>query len=1019
MRRQATWTSILLAILAGGSLLNAQYFGQNKVRHRVLHFEVMRTPHFDIYYYPEEHAATEEVARMAERWNTRLSRLLNHVLTTRQPLILYASHTDFEQTTAVPGMIEASVGGVTMSIGRKVVLPLAGPLADTDHVLGHELVHAFQYDMTTIKGQGGSPGAGNMPLWFIEGMAEYLSVGPDDPNTAMWLRDAVARKAMPTVRDLENPNKYFPYRFGEAFWAYVGGRYGDDKIGPMLLAANKTGSIEGALQTVLHVSGKQLSEDWKSAAEAAVQPVLAATQPIPAANLVVAAAPKQSAKMNVSPAVSPDGKYVMFYSERGLFSINLYLADARTGRIIRRVTSTAVSAHFNNLLFINSAGAWSSDGSQFAFGHVEGGKASISVYNLAQNAVTRTYRIANTGEIFSPTWSPVSNHIAFTAIAGGLTNLYELDVASGAVRQLTDDMFAELQPAWSPDGRTLAFATDRFTSNLGDLSFGQYRLGLYDLASGNMRAVPGDFAGDATNPQWSPDGRTLYFLSTANGVPNLYSVNLDTQARQALTNLQTGVSGITALSPAFSVAARTGEIVYSAFTAGGYDLARLTPPFAGTEAAAVTPLHAAILPPRTSDAGAVAGLLQNPQLGLPAAPANYATGPYKSSLSLDYVAPPRLAVGVSNYGTQLGGGTALHFGDMLGYQNLTVAFEALTSNGVGNFVRDLSAQALYTNDRHRWTWGIGGGQTPFASSGFGVVQGTINGRPVAQTEETTVWQENRQISGLLAYPFSRAERLEFTGGYENIGFAAEANTQLVDLITGQVLAEQKQDVPAPRALNFATASGALVYDTSIFGGVSPILGQSYRLQAGWKGGSLNYGTLLADYRRYVGISRPLSLAGRFITYGRYGAAADDPRLEPLFLGYPEMVRGYDLSSFNPSECGAELATTGACPAFDRLVGSKTAVVNAEARLEILGPLGVVSSAAFPPLELAPFFDAGTAWTAADKPTFLGGHRHPVSSEGLTLRVNILGYAIGSVSYALPNNRPGRSHVWEFALLPGY
>ncbi|MGH9518321.1 MAG: BamA/TamA family outer membrane protein, partial [Terriglobales bacterium] len=209
------------------------------------------------------------------------------------------------------------------------------------------------------------------------------------------------------------------------------------------------------------------------------------------------------------------------------------------------------------------------------------------------------------------------------------------------------------------------------------------------------------------------------------------------------------------------------------------------------------------------------------------------------------------------------------------------------------------------------------------------------------------------------------------------------------------------------------------YDTSIFGGVSPVLGQSYRLEAGVKAGSLSYETLLADFRRYIGIARPLSFAGRFLSYGRYGAAADDTRLEPLFLGYPEMVLGYDISSFTSSECGPQLALNGTCPALDRLIGSKMAVVNAELRLELLGPLGLLQSSAIPPVELAPFFDAGTAWTAADKPTFLGGRQHPVSSEGVTLRVNLLGFAIGSISYAIPNHRPGRGHVWEFALLPGY
>ena len=88
---------------------------------------------------------------MAERWYARLSSVFEHQLRTRQPLVLYASHPDFEQTNVVGGMIGEGTGGVTEGLKRRVVLPLAGTLAETDHVLGHELVHAFQYDISAQR----------------------------------------------------------------------------------------------------------------------------------------------------------------------------------------------------------------------------------------------------------------------------------------------------------------------------------------------------------------------------------------------------------------------------------------------------------------------------------------------------------------------------------------------------------------------------------------------------------------------------------------------------------------------------------------------------------------------------------------------------------------------------------------------------------------------------------------------------------------------------------------------------
>src|SRR5687767_4295172 len=229
-RRHRALGLMVAALLTAATALpaEAQYFGRNKVQYKSLDFEVLKTEHFDIYFYPQEKEAITVAAQMAERWYVRLSGLFGHELRGRQPLIIYASHTDFRQTNAIGGEIGEGTGGVTEGFKRRIVLPFGGSLADTDHVIGHELVHAFQYDITgnTVRDTGGQgPTVLRLPLWFVEGMAEYFSIGPVDPHTAMWLRDAAAREKLPDIDDLDK-REYFPYRWGHAFWAYVGGRWG-------------------------------------------------------------------------------------------------------------------------------------------------------------------------------------------------------------------------------------------------------------------------------------------------------------------------------------------------------------------------------------------------------------------------------------------------------------------------------------------------------------------------------------------------------------------------------------------------------------------------------------------------------------------------------------------------------------------------------------------------------------------------------------------------------------------------
>ncbi len=992
------------------------YFGQNKVQFKSLHFQVLQTPHFEIYYYAEEKPAIGYIARMAERWYTRLTRILRHPLLSKQPLIIYADQSDFSQSTVIPGMVEPGVGGVTLSQARQIVLPLAGPLAETDHVLGHELAHAYEMDMTTNP-RSGAPAISNLPLWFVEGLSEYLSLGTDDPQTTMWLRDAARRNQLPTIEKLDS-SRYFPYRFGHAFWAYVAGRYGEEKIAPLLTAA-AGGGLDRALENQLQAKRKEISNGWLQANQAALQPVLAATQATaPHASRLIGVADKRG-QYYISPALSPDGSKVMLFSARGRFAMDLYLADVRSGKILHQITTTATSAHFENLEFINSSGAWNAAGDQFVLGRTHDGRAELAFYDTNRARITRIAPVPGVGEVLNPCWSPDGRQIVFSALKGGLSDLYLMEVATGRIRPLTNDAYADLQPAWSPDGRKIAFVTDRYSTRLDTLSYGHYQLAMLDTQKNVIQRLPTLAGANTINPQWSPDGRYLYFVSDSGGIANLYRLALNSGTIEAESNLQTGVAGITPLSPAISVAARSGDIVFSTFENSGYTLWRMPAPGANAEVGTrdkLAGLHAGLLPPWKAPGGKVNAYLNAPECGLPPETASYASNPYKARLRLTDIVPASIGLGVSTYGPAFGGGTALQFQDLLKTQSLTLAVSTITSNGTSDFMRNFSGIASFQNAAHRWQWGFAGGQIPLITGTFGAQLGTVSGHPVQMNQFTTYWEMDRQALGMLAYPINRAQRLEFAAGFENIGFAARTEMQIWSLETGGLLADVAQDMPAPKSLNFATGYGALVYDTSIFGGTSPVRGQRYHLQYGASGGSLFFGTALLDYRRYQPLAEPLSLAVRIMHFGRYGSGANDLRLQDYFLGYPDLVRGYSLDSFRAEECGPSFYSRGECPIFNRLLGSRLATGNVELRLELLGPLGVLTHAMLPPVELAPFYDAGMAWSG---PYQAGLPKHVETSEGTTLRINLFGIAIGAITYAIPNQRPLTHHIWEFDLLPGF
>jgi len=152
--------------LFGVAPLVAQYFGQNKVQYSSFDFRIIQTEHFDVYYYPAERTGALDAARIAERWYARLSRILHHQFQGRKPIILYASQSDFQQTNIIDATGEG-LGGVTEFFKHRMVLPFTGSYAELEHVIGHEMVHQFQYDVYSRGRVGG-------------GMQTLINVNPPD-----------------------------------------------------------------------------------------------------------------------------------------------------------------------------------------------------------------------------------------------------------------------------------------------------------------------------------------------------------------------------------------------------------------------------------------------------------------------------------------------------------------------------------------------------------------------------------------------------------------------------------------------------------------------------------------------------------------------------------------------------------------------------------------------------------------------------------------------------------------------
>ncbi|MGH7470417.1 MAG: hypothetical protein ACRENP_20935, partial [Longimicrobiales bacterium] len=995
----------------------AQYFGRNKVQYRAFDFDIIRTEHFDVYYYAQEREAALDAARMAERSYARISRLLRHEFRERKPVVLYASHTDFQQTNITDGVIDESTAAFAETLKSRMVLPFTGWYADFDHVFTHELVHAFQYDVIFRRGllNEAAPFTTRLPLWFMEGMAEYLSIGRIDAHTISWLRDATLSGYLRSVDEMSARDDYLSYRFGQSLWQYVAARWGEEVVGILLQKTARMG-VERAFASTLGVTLVELSKEWQAAVRKAYLPQVAEFARPQSFARKLTQHDRLQDPWFLAPALSPDGKLMVYLSQREGFFFDLWLADAQTGKPLHRLVSAARNADFESLRFLTSGAAFSPDGRYLAFSAQTGGRDALYLYDLHKRRVLRRLRFPLHG-IESPSFSPDGQHIVFSGNDGGLSDLFITDL-QGRLTRLTSDRHADLLPSWSPDGTTIAFTTDRGPdSDFDRLIHGNLRIALYELATQKLAVLPEQEQGKNINPVWAPDSKTLVWVNDATGTNNLHLFERDQKRLYRISNMLSGVIAVKDVSPVLSWS-NSGRLVFTYFEKAGYNLyvlddPRTLPRQPVVRASTITRASAPGLPSPENGAAveqnrsghsemvadsarmgatrpdasrtlepvrsfyrssgqfrasagsiepyetqplpvSVSALLDSASLSVPDT-IRFSHHDYKVKFTPDMIGRPTIGAQVGgHYGNGVYGGSYIALSDLLGNHNIVAA------GNINGSLSDASVYAGYDFLKTRANFGFALEQLPlYRYYGTDYMTLQVNGQAENVAAHVFVRDVIRMAAAWVSYPFSAFRRIEL--GARGVYYKSDILYRGRYVRTGEPLdrSERIDD------LSYLQPMAAMVFDNSLFGWTGPIYGRRYRAQVSRTLGSFAFTEALLDFRNYWNYKQSVVLATRLTGLGRFGADAD--RFS-VYWGGPYYVRGYDARSFplEGAECerGREqddAARLSPCPLRDQLIGSSAAFFNTELRAPIIKELQIGFLGTFPPVDLVAFFDGGVAW----------------------------------------------------------
>lgn len=825
-------------------------FGKNKVHYKDFKWSVINTEHFDIHFYEEERQAALDAAEIAERSYAYLSDILDYKFKQKIPLLLYSSHNDFQQTNAVQSFISEGTQGVTESLKGRMILPITGSYAQFVHVLTHEMVHAFQFDIMLADGPAELVRRFNPPLWFIEGMAEYLSVGMDN-ITRMWMRDAVLNSTLLSIPDMAYVFDIRVYRMGQAIWYYVGERYGKEVVGRIFKTARATGDLNRAFKAHTGLDLTELSQRWQDDARKKYLPDNVVLKKPTEVAVPITDPCVECSRINIVPAISPDGSELAYIGDKN-YTLNMFLRElppharpkTKHNDDAKKIVQSGSSESYETLRYFNTSMNWSPDGKYFSFVSKSGKNDAIYIVEAKSGDVIKKLSFPSLASMTAPAWSPDGQRMVFTGLRGGISDLYTATVEGTDLKQLTDDRYAQLHPQWSPDGKKIAFTTDEGpNTNIKKLIFGDYNIAVYDLEAGEVKLLT-ETGGNYINPIWSKDGDEIFFVSDMNGIPNIYSMKLETGEMYQITNFITGVAGIITETPAITLAPETGRLAFSAFYNGGWNIYTLDE--YEKEKIDLEPSKMAVLEP-----------LENPNDKFQ----EYALGDSSEFLLSDYKSKltPDLIVGNGAFATNVGfaGQTAFLFSDMLGDKNLLIQ-AALYGDPLESTII-----ATYYNQARRLNWSITGFQF---RDDFGVYTATGD-----------LQIASRIFRGLgvgFSLPFNTFTRLEFG---PNIYFIDEQVTSL-----------NFSNTQSANAI-FTSIETSLVRDSAFWGIAAPISGTRARFTVQQNLGDLNYTLLLGDYRKYFALSVPrYSLAYRLtsgLTHGENNRR--------FFIGGPFTFRGVD------------------------------------------------------------------------------------------------------------------------------
>lgn len=953
MKRKLVFSVLVFLFLAVSSL-QAYYYGQNKVNATHNRWSQIETMHFDIYFPAGYDNFGRLAALMAEETYYYLKNDFQFPAMSRIPVIFYSSQMEFQTTNIIYPLLSEGVGGFTESLKNRVVIPFDGNYAKLEQTLTHELTHAYINALDS-----GSPGSFfylrsyNFPFWFSEGLPEFQAVGGSDVNNNAFILDLILNDRMRSLTDLYG---YSAYRLGESFLVFLNKRYGRDKVMDFFYTLRASSDLDRASKKVFGMEFRDLESRWRNQLKRDYFPFIR-SHTIPHEYSDRKTNHRDDGSyFNLAPRFSPDGqKYVYFSNRDGRYSVwtgGLFGSSPNRKLITGEATGSMEEFHY-----LRSNLAWFPDNKRFAYVAKTSFGDKIYVADYEKARIVDEFDLPGIRVIYELDICAEGENIVFSAQKDMQADLFLYIFTDKELIQLTNDSYYDSQPRFSPDGKSVAFTSDRtrVAETFRKGFFSDLKSNIYTISLADNELSQITFDGfNNYHPVWDSTGTRIFFISEQDSIPNLEVVDIKSSQRAKVTKTLSGIYG-------FDFNHNDSYLVYSCYFDSGWDIYLKTQPLDGLE---YTDTNSHRIIDKEDN------LLQNIDLsrldyfgrrklrkpvtdGGPRYISNKATvfdfHPERDSIKIErdfswddrpdsisvvpYIRPYKIRFTLDRfwggfaYSSSVGtiGSLELGLSDIMGNHAIGINL------GISGKIKDSNILLSYLYLPKRIDYGIGV---------YNILDEIIYQR--IQIGNDDFFRERQRETGLyflMRYPLNRFLRLDF----EHQIYAWEYSRDLwvwhTNLVDGHWQGNSDFWGEFSDKTDFIYAPGVtLVHDNSLYGATGPLLGWRafVTLRKSFAINRYDYHTAYLDLRSYALFSRRYSLALRLV-----GGFSGGKQPQYFGLGGYYGVRGYE---------GDE-------------VGNKISMATTELRVPLVDYL----SLAFPiPLTIrsvrgSVFADLGAVW----------------------------------------------------------